>query len=89
MELATRFLEDVPGESYFLRDKGTGKSTWCLRERRGLKRIDLLSNDVLRWYSAKAEHLREYTLGQPAGTTIVIGEVQKVPELLSVVHELL
>jgi predicted AAA+ superfamily ATPase len=90
MELATRFLEDVPGESYFLFGaRGTGKSTWCLRELGGSKRIDLLSTDVLRWYSAKPERLREYTLGQPAGTTIVIDEVQKVPELLSVVHELL
>ncbi|PIE51872.1 ATPase [Candidatus Fermentibacteria bacterium] len=90
MELASRFLEDVPGESYFLFGaRGTGKSTWCLRELEGSKRIDLLSPDVMRFYSAKPERLREYTLGQPAGTTIVIDEVQKVPELLSVVHELI
>lgn len=31
----------------------------------------------------------EYTLGQPDETTIVIDEVQKVPELLSVVHSIL
>ncbi len=90
MELASRFLEDVPEESYFLFGaRGTGKSTWCLRELGGSKRIDLLSPDVMRFYSAKPERLREYTLGQPAGTTIVIDEVQKVPELLSVVHELI
>jgi len=90
MELATRFLNDIPRESYFLFGaRGTGKSTWCLRELRGAKRIDLLSPDVLRWYAAKPERLREYTLGLTAGTTIVIDEVQKVPDLLSVVHEIL
>ena len=31
----------------------------------------------------------EYSLGQPDETTIVIDEVQKVPELLSVVHSIL
>lgn len=90
MELATRFFTDIPGESYFLFGaRGTGKSTWCLKELGGSNRIDLLSPDVLRWYSAKPERLKEYVLGQSAGTTIVIDEVQKVPDLLSVVHELL
>lgn len=90
MELVTRFLKDIPGESYFLFGaRGTGKSTWCLKVLGGSKRIDLLSPDVLRWYSARPERLKEFTLGQPAGTTVMIDEVQKVPDLLSVVHEIL
>lgn len=90
MELALRFLKDLPGESFFLFGaRGTGKSTWCLNKYGNSARIDLLSPDVLRSYTARPERLKEYTLGQPEGTTIVVDEVQKAPELLSVVHEIL
>jgi predicted AAA+ superfamily ATPase len=90
MELAARFLKHLTGESFFLFGaRGTGKSTWCLREYSSSTRIDLLSPDVLRSFTAKPERLKEYTLGQPEGATVIINEVQKAPELLSVVHEIL
>ncbi|MCK5787150.1 MAG: ATP-binding protein [Candidatus Sabulitectum sp.] len=90
MELAVRFLEDPVGESFFLFGaRGTGKSTWCLNKYGSSARIDLLSPDILRSYIAKPERLKEYTLGQPEGTTIIVDEVQKAPQLLSVVHEIL
>ncbi|MCD6587996.1 MAG: ATP-binding protein, partial [Candidatus Fermentibacteraceae bacterium] len=90
MELASRFLKHPSGESFFLFGaRGTGKSTWCLQEYSGAARLDLLAPDILRAYTAKPERLMEYTLGQPDETTIVIDEVQKVPELLSVVHSIL
>jgi len=50
--------------------------------------IDLLAPEVFRVYSAKPERLREVTNGAE-GKTIIIDEVQKIPELLDVVHELL
>lgn len=56
--------------------------TWCSEVLGGSKRSDLLSPDVLRWNSARPERLKEYTLGQPAGNTIMIDKVQKVPDLL-------
>ncbi|MCD4707296.1 MAG: AAA family ATPase, partial [Candidatus Sabulitectum sp.] len=90
MELAPRFLKHPPDESFFLfGPRGTGKSTWCLREYSNAARLDLLAPDVLRAYTAKPERLKEYTLGQPDGATIIIDEVQKVPELLSVVHSIM
>ncbi len=90
MELASRFLRHPCGESFFLFGaRGTGKSTWCLQEYRDAARLDLLAPDILRAYTAKPERLMEYSLGQPDETTIVIDEVQKVPELLSVVHSIL
>jgi len=90
MELASRFLKHPCGESFFLFGaRGTGKSTWCLQEYSGAPRLDLLAPDILRAYTAKPERLMEYALGQPDETTIVIDEVQKVPELLSVVHSIL
>ncbi len=90
MELATRFLEDIPGESYFLFGaRGTGKSTWCIENFGEENRVDLLSPDVLRSFLARPERLMDYTLALPAGTTITIDEIQKVPELLAVVHEII
>ena len=90
MELAPRFLKHTTDESFFLFGaRGTGKSTWCIEEYRNAQRLDLLAPDVLRFYTAKPERLREYTLGQPDGTTMIIDEVQKAPELLSVVHAIM
>lgn len=87
MELAPRYLKHTTDESFFLFGaRGTGKSTWCLQEYSDAERLDLLAPDILRSYTAKPERLREYTLGQPDGSTIVIDEVQKAPVLLSVVH---
>jgi len=90
MELAPRFLKHPSDESFFLFGaRGTGKSTWCLQEYSNAARLDLLAPDVLRAYTAKPERLKEYTLGQPDGATIIIDEVQKAPELLSVVHSIM
>lgn len=90
MELAPRFLKHPTDESFFLFGaRGTGKSTWCLKEYSDAERLDLLAPDILRSFTAKPERLREYTLGQPDGTTIIIDEVQKVPALLSVVHSIM
>ncbi len=39
--------------------------------------------------SAHPEHLRELVLGSPDRHTVVVDEVQRVPELLNVVHDLM
>jgi len=39
--------------------------------------------------SARPERLRELVLGAPQQTTVVVDEVQRVPELLNVVHALI
>ena len=45
--------------------------------------------DTLRRLSARPEGLKDIVLPQPEGATIVIDEIQKVPDLLSVVHDLM
>jgi len=52
-------------------------------------RVDLLSPDVFRAYSARPERLKELVLGHPDERVFVIDEVQRVPELLRVVHALI
>jgi predicted AAA+ superfamily ATPase len=84
-----RFLNS-PVESFFLfGPRGVGKSLWVGHEFPDAHRIDLLHPDVLKTYLARPEHLRELLDAKPKLLQIVIDEVQKAPELLSVVHSLI
>lgn len=51
--------------------------------------VDLLQPDVARELAARPEPLRDLVRGAPDRSTVVIDEVQRVPELLSVVHLLI
>ena len=88
MEMVGRFFQ-APRQSFFLfGPRGTGKSTWLKQHYRESVVIDLLAPELFRLYSARPERLREITSGSKV-KTIIIDEVQKVPELLDVVHELI
>ena len=89
METVERFLKDS-GRSFFLfGPRGTGKSTWLRQQMPEALYIDLLEPDVYRSYSARPERLEEVSGATEKGATIVVDEVQKVPQLLDVVHRLL
>ena len=89
METIERFLKDF-GQSYFLfGPRGTGKSTWLRQQMPEALYIDLLEPDVYRSYSARPERLEEVSGATAKGATIVVDEVQKIPQLLDVVHRLL
>lgn len=83
-----RFLTPAQ-QSYFLfGPRGTGKSTWLhMQYPQGLF-IDLLSPGILRQYRAYPDRLEEVVKASRS-RTIIIDEVQKAPELLSVVHRLI
>ena len=51
--------------------------------------FDLLRPDVYRELSARPERLKEGILGAPDRTDVVIDEVQRIPELLNVVHDVI
>ena len=86
MEMQRRFFS-APRQSFFLfGPRGTGKSTWLRHAMPDALFIDLLQPDVARELAAKPERLRDLVRGSPHHSTVVIDEVQRVPELLSVVH---
>ena len=79
-----------PKQSFFLfGPRGTGKSTWLKQNMPDAVWVDLLESDEFRSYSAKPERLKELVLASSERKTVVIDEIQKVPELLSVVHFLI
>jgi predicted AAA+ superfamily ATPase len=51
--------------------------------------VDLLQPDVARELTARPERLRDIIAGSPDAATVVVDEVQRVPELLNLVHALI
>ncbi len=89
MELLTRFLP-LPKSSFFLfGPRGTGKTTWLRQRFPVAVFVNLLEPDTFRELGARPERLVELIGGAPKEVPVVLDEVQRVPELLSVVHDLL
>ena len=89
MEWIDRFFI-APETSYFLfGPRGTGKSVFTQTCYPEAIRLDLLAPDVHREYVARPERLRDRLAAEPEVRQVVIDEVQRVPELLSVVHSLI
>ncbi len=89
MESVGRFLAS-PERSFFLfGPRGTGKTTWLKQQFPDALRVDLLEPDDLRAFSAKPERLRDLVLANPDRKVLIIDEVQRLPDLLSVVHALI
>lgn len=89
MATVGRFFEPPEGSFFLLGPRGTGKTT-LLRE--ALPRalvVNLLEPETYRTLSARPERLRELVLGHRTSSDVVVDEVQRVPELLNVVHDLI
>ncbi len=80
----------IPKESFLLLGpRGTGKSTFLKDSFPKAKYIDFLDPETFRSYSAKPERLREFVDGNRDTKQFILDEIQKVPDILSVVHELI
>jgi predicted AAA+ superfamily ATPase len=89
MEFLPRFLP-VPESSFFLfGPRGTGKTTWLREMFPTALSVNLLRPDTYREYSARPERLHELVQGAPRESVVVVDEIQRVPELLHVVHDLM
>jgi predicted AAA+ superfamily ATPase len=89
MKIIKRFFKS-PKSSYFLfGPRGTGKTTWLKQNCRNELTIDLLEPGTYRRYKARPERLRELVDGNPDKNTYIIDEIQKVPEILDIVHALI
>ncbi len=89
MDILRRFFP-LPEQSFFLfGPRGTGKSTWLRHVFPEALILDLLEPAVHRSLDSHPERLREIVAGAPDSHVVVIDEVQRVPEVLSVVHALI
>ncbi len=89
LDFQRRFFP-VPEQSFFLfGPRGTGKSTWLQHRFPDALFVNLLEPDVYRRLQSKPERLSELVQGAAGTELVVVDEVQRVPELLNVVHDLL
>jgi len=85
----TRLLHN-PSQSVFLfGPRGTGKSTWIRERFPGVKTYDLLDTGEVLRLSKEPQSLYREVAALPAGSWVIIDEVQKVPSLLDEVHRLI
>ncbi|MEQ1691678.1 MAG: AAA family ATPase [Gemmatimonas sp.] len=89
MESLSRFLRPAASSFFLLGPRGTGKTTWARQQFPDALVVNLLQPETYRELVARPERLRELVLGNPDRRDIVIDEVQRAPELLYVVHDLL
>ena len=86
MATVTRFFDDPAGSFFLFGPRGTGKSTWLRARYPDAAWIDLLDAATERNYSARPERLTEFLAAHAGRRTVVIDEIQRVPELLPMVH---
>lgn len=89
MEVIDRFFLPPQGSFFLFGPRGTGKSTFVKRHFKDALYADLLKPELFRVYSANPEHLGEQVRASGDGTVVVIDEIQKIPQLLSLVHSLI
>jgi predicted AAA+ superfamily ATPase len=89
MAYQPRFFEPPAGSFFLFGPRGTGKTTLLRRHFGDALWVNLLRPEVYRELQARPERLRERVLGAPQARDVVIDEVQRVPELLNVVHDLI
>ena len=89
MEFVGRFLHIPDRSCFLLGPRGTGKSTWLRDQFPEALYLDLLDPALHRSLSARPERLRDLLAGSPGKATVVIDEIQRVPELLTVIHAIL
>src|SRR6185437_2293292 len=89
--MAEHFIErwlPVPSQSFFLfGPRGTGKSTLLQARYPHALRLDFLNPAVERSYSSRPERLFDLLKTADERQPIVIDEVQKVPSILTIVHQ--
>lgn len=88
METLVRFLRDPQSHFFLFGPRGTGKSTW-LKQREYSIYLDLLDPIEFREFSRTPERLRQLVDALENPSVIVIDEIQKLPELLDVVHQII
>jgi predicted AAA+ superfamily ATPase len=84
-----RIINPPEGSYFLLGPRGSGKSTWLLHQYPRATRIDLLLGEEERRFSAYPEKIRDVAAALPAGSTLILDEIQRIPRLLPEIHALI
>ncbi len=87
MSIVLRFFEQNRGSFFLFGPRGTGKTTYLQSNYPDAAWIDLLDTENERKYSARPERLADFVKTHNKNGVIIIDEIQKVPQLLSMVHQ--
>ena len=87
MHVKKRYIKEMLGSFFLLGPRGTGKSTWLEKRVDNALVLDLLNPEIHRTFLARPEKLSEWLDANWSGQSVIIDEIQRVPELLSVVHQ--
>lgn len=88
-EYIPRILNPPEGSYFLLGPRGTGKSTWLLHKYPNAIRLDLLLGEEERRFSAYPERIRDVVSPLKEGSTVILDEIQRVPNLLPEIHALI
>lgn len=88
MEVVRRFFQFPSGSAFIFGPRGSGKSTWLRYSLPEALWLNLLQPETYREMSARPERLRQLVEGSDQ-RDVVVDEIQRVPELLNVVHDLM
>ena len=80
-------LLTVPKQSFFLfGPRGSGKSTWVRSKFPDAHRVDLLDEVTHHTYLTQVGAFADELRTLPNGSTVIVDEVQRLPQLLNEVH---
>lgn len=89
MSILNRLFEPSQKSYFLFGPRGTGKSTLMRALYADAMFIDLLNPELERQFRAHPNRLKDIVYANKEQKVFVIDEVQKVPELLSIVHQLI
>ena len=75
-------IDYAAGSCFLLGPRGTGKSTWLRARYPDAAWIDLLDAETERNYYTRPERLTKFLRAHAGRRTVVIDQIQRVPELL-------
>lgn len=89
METISRYFNPSEQSFFLFGPRGTGKSTYVKSAYQDAVYLDLLDPETSRSLSARPERLKERLEAEGGSKVVVIDEIQRVPQLLSLVHLLI
>ncbi len=83
-------MHQPPATSFFLFGmRGVGKTTWARAQFGEARWVDLLREDVYQAYLADPRLFPRELADVPAGSWVVVDEIQRLPSLLNEIHRLI